>query len=104
MLSPHQKRKLFGTRARGSFILTRLHCSTHSLSRNRTCGNALVAGTFVPCRRAPNKSLDASGTSGLVIDNLSVTWLTAAASTQPFARHRVMTTNQKTKPVRGLGV
>src|SRR5437773_4480324 len=32
----------------------------------------------------PNKSLDASGTSGLVIDNLSVTWLTAAASTQPF--------------------
>ena len=33
-----------------------------------------------------NKSLDASGTSELVIDNLSVTWLTAAASTQPFAR------------------
>src|SRR5436189_5444311 len=32
----------------------------------------------------PNKSLDASGISGLVIDNLSVTWLTAAASTQPF--------------------
>jgi len=31
-----------------------------------------------------NKSLDASGTSGLVIDNLSVTQLTAAASTQPF--------------------
>src|SRR6266404_2730770 len=31
-----------------------------------------------------NKSLDASGTSGLVIDNLSVTWLSPAASTQPF--------------------
>jgi hypothetical protein len=30
-----------------------------------------------------NKSLDASGTSGLVIDNLSVTWLSPAASTQP---------------------
>jgi len=28
--------------------------------------------------------LDASGTSELVIDNLSVTWLTAAASTQPL--------------------
>jgi len=31
-----------------------------------------------------NKSLDASGTSGLVIDNLAVTWLSPAASTQPF--------------------
>src|SRR5438067_7757361 len=31
-----------------------------------------------------NKSLDASGVSELVIDNLSVTWLTAAASTQPL--------------------
>jgi hypothetical protein len=31
-----------------------------------------------------NKSLDASGISGLVIDNLSVTWLFPAASTQPF--------------------
>jgi hypothetical protein len=31
-----------------------------------------------------NKSLDASGISGLVIDNLSVTWLSPAASTQPF--------------------
>ena len=31
-----------------------------------------------------NKSLDASGISGLVIDNVSVTWLTAAASTLPF--------------------
>jgi hypothetical protein len=33
---------------------------------------------------APNKSLDASGTTGLVIDNLSVTWLLPAASTQSF--------------------
>jgi hypothetical protein len=31
-----------------------------------------------------NKSLDASGTSGFVIDNLSVTRLTAAASTRTF--------------------
>jgi hypothetical protein len=31
-----------------------------------------------------NKSLDARGTSGLVIDNLSVTQLFPAASTQPF--------------------
>jgi hypothetical protein len=31
-----------------------------------------------------NKSLDASGTSGLVIDNLSVMWLLPAASTQPL--------------------
>src|SRR2546429_4133939 len=31
-----------------------------------------------------NKSLDASGTSALVIDNLSVTWLSPAASTQPL--------------------
>jgi hypothetical protein len=31
-----------------------------------------------------NKSLDASGVSRLVMDNLSVTWLTAAASTQQF--------------------
>jgi hypothetical protein len=29
--------------------------------------------------------LDASGTSGLVIDNLSVTQLSPAASTQPLA-------------------
>lgn len=33
----------------------------------------------------PNKSLDASGISELLIDNLSVTWLTAAASTQPLS-------------------
>ncbi len=33
-----------------------------------------------------NKSLDASGVSGLVIDNLSVAQLLAAASTQPVGR------------------
>ena len=33
---------------------------------------------------AAEQIVDASGTSALVIDNLSVTWLTAAASTQPF--------------------
>jgi hypothetical protein len=31
-----------------------------------------------------NKSLDASGTTGLVIENLLVAWLRAAASTQPL--------------------
>jgi hypothetical protein len=31
-----------------------------------------------------NNSLDASGISGLVIDNLFLTWLFPAASTQPF--------------------
>jgi hypothetical protein len=35
---------------------------------------------------APNKSLDASGTTGLVIDNSSVTGLLPAASTQPLGR------------------
>jgi hypothetical protein len=35
-----------------------------------------------------NKSLDASGFSGLVIDNLSVTQLSPAASTQPFGSFR----------------
>ena len=34
----------------------------------------------------PNKSLDASGISGLVIDISSVTQLLPAASTQSFAR------------------
>src|SRR5437016_3130011 len=38
-----------------------------------------------PTRARYNKSLDASGTSGLVIRKTRMpTWLTAAASTQPF--------------------
>jgi hypothetical protein len=42
----------------------------------------------------PPNSLDASGTSGLVIDNLSVTWLSPAASTQPLgAEPAVLGTN-----------
>ena len=45
--------------------------------------------------RMPNNSLDASGFSGFVSDNLSVAWLTSAASTQTFGRARV-----KTKRVR----
>jgi hypothetical protein len=36
----------------------------------------------------PNNSLDASGIGGLVIDNLSVTQLLPAASTQPLDRSR----------------
>jgi hypothetical protein len=32
-------------------------------------------------RAQHNKSLDASGITGLIIDNLSVTWLSPAAST-----------------------
>ena len=38
----------------------------------------------------PNKSLDASGTSGLVVDNLSVTWLSPAASTQSLYRFAML--------------
>ena len=45
-----------------------------------------------------NKSLDASGASGLVIDNLSLTWLSSAASTQTFARIAILKTQ-----VRRLG-
>jgi hypothetical protein len=46
-----------------------------------------LSGAFVAWRRfrpdtPPNKSLDASGTSGLVSDNVSITWLLPAASTQ----------------------
>ena len=37
-------------------------------------------------RAGHNKSLDASGTSGLVIGNLSVTRLSPAASTQTLSR------------------
>jgi hypothetical protein len=40
----------------------------------------------LPAAARPNKSLDASGTSGLVIDNLPVTRLSPAASTQPLSR------------------
>ncbi len=40
----------------------------------------------------PNNSLDASGTSGLVIDNLSVIQLTAAASTQPLGAYCMLKT------------
>ena len=36
------------------------------------------------------KSLDASGTGGLVIDNLSATWLSPAASTQPLCANEVI--------------
>ena len=48
----------------------------------RRFGYGTNANSFIN----PNavKSLDASGTSGLVIDNLSVTQLSPAASTQPF--------------------
>ena len=35
-------------------------------------------------QRRSNKSLDASGTSGLVFDILSITWLLPAALTQPL--------------------
>ena len=45
---------------------------------------------FLQAIEAPyNKSLDASGTSGLVIDILSATQLSPAASTQSFGRYRV---------------
>ena len=44
----------------------------------------LVEWSARPTWARYNKSLDASGVSELVIDNLSVMQLTAAASTQPF--------------------
>src|SRR5882672_4292045 len=56
--------------------------------------NALTASLMASASRgapqyaAPNNSLDASGTSGFVIDNLTVSWLTAAASTQPLGRFK----------------
>jgi hypothetical protein len=40
------------------------------------------------CHTLPNNSLDASGTSGFVNDNLTVARLFAAASTQPFGGYR----------------
>ena len=43
-----------------------------------------VADDVVWWRRRANQSLDASRTSGLLIDNLSVAQLRAAASTQPL--------------------
>src|SRR5882762_834427 len=50
-----------------------------------TSSSLLVSATLILLNRSrPNKSLDASGTSGLVIDNLCVTSLSPAASTQPF--------------------
>ena len=41
-------------------------------------------GTLFLQPAPPNKSLDASGITSPVIDNLSVTWLSPAASTQPL--------------------
>ena len=38
----------------------------------------------------PNRSLDASRISWLLIDNLSVTWLSSAAATQPLGRFIVV--------------
>ena len=49
-----------------------------------------------------NKSLDASGTSGLVIDNLSVMRLLAAASTQPLSRFAFKTVMQQRSVVMQL--
>jgi hypothetical protein len=47
----------------------------------RLRGAALTTGK-------PNNSLDASGTSGFVIDNLNVAWWPPAASTQTLGVHR----------------
>jgi hypothetical protein len=55
--------------------------------RNAECGRALCIALNGSARYTwawDNKSLDASGTSGLVIDKLSVTQLFPAASTPPF--------------------
>jgi hypothetical protein len=46
-------------------------------------GLRLARGNGAWCNEMlPNNSLDASGTSGFVSDNLSVAWLSSAASTQ----------------------
>ena len=47
-------------------------------------GARLVADDVVWWRRRANQSLDASRTAGLLIDNLRVTQLRAAASTPPL--------------------
>ena len=47
-------------------------------------GARLIADDVVWWRRRANQSLDASRTSGILIDNLRVTQLRAAASTQPL--------------------
>ncbi len=54
---------------------------------NAECGRALCIALNGSARYTwawDNKSRDASGVSGLVIDNLSVLWLSPAASTQPL--------------------
>ena len=49
-------------------------------------GSYNAPSQLLTLRLPPNKSLDASGFSVLVIDNLSVAQSSAAASTQPLAR------------------
>ena len=55
-----------------------------------------------PTRARYNKSLDASGISGLLIDNLSVTQLLPAASTQPLYRRRFLKTENQRADADGL--
>ena len=50
-------------------------------------GARLIADDVVWWRRRANQSLDASRTSGILIDNLRVTQLRAAASTPPLCRN-----------------
>ena len=64
-------------RGEGSGLGCRLKCGRRALINVAANNCAFHAGR-------DNKSLDASGVSLLLNDNLSVTWLSPAASTQPF--------------------
>ena len=68
--------------------LTRRQLKSENRLRRELCGYAfsarLDAGASAWWRRRANQSLDASRASGLLIDNLRVTQLRAAASTPPF--------------------
>jgi hypothetical protein len=65
-------------RLRGSLVVQLIGGQRTPLSRSLVTENRLR----VTIQGRDNKSLDASGTSGLVIDNLPVTQLSPAASTQ----------------------
>src|SRR2546427_2867433 len=70
-------------------LVLRQTCSLTTTPRLRVSVNGKSVARYNQGRS--NKSLDASGFSGLVIDNLSVTPLSPAASTQPFGFYPIVT-------------
>ena len=74
---------------------------------NAECGRALCIALKGSARYTwawDNKSLDASGVSSSLSDNLSVTWLSPAASTPPLSRIAFLKTqNSATEPRDSLG-